>query len=331
MSVVAPVSFDTRITNLFGIRVPVLAGGMHWLSTPEYVAGAAKAGIMGFLSAASYPDIDALRAAIRECRALCGDAPFGVNVSMLPKASEGERTPALFQAVIDENVAFVETSGRNPAAFLPMLRDAGIKVLHKVSTLRHAISAQALGVDAVAIVGAECGGHPGVDMIGTFVQGAIAAQKLTIPVVIGGGVGTGAQLVAALALGADGVIIGTRFLAADEVWAHEGYKQCLINANEADTALVLTTLNNTARILNNETAFIVQTMEAQGADIEELRPHIRGALGRQAYESGDCTLGMLSVGQAVGFVEKRESIAAIIEAFEREAAAAMAQLRGKIS
>ncbi|MCR6631467.1 MAG: nitronate monooxygenase [Magnetospirillum sp.] len=254
----------TRISELFGTQLPILAGGLQWLSTPEYVAAAGRAGIIGFLSAASYEDGASLRDAIRRCRDLCGEVSFGVNISMLPKLVEGDRTQAVVDVVATEGVAYVETSGRNPAPYLPRLRAAGCKVVHKVPTVRHALAAQAAGVDAVAVVGAECGGHPGMEMVGTFVQAAVAARRLDIPLAVGGGVGTGAHIVAALALGADGVVVGTRFLVAEEIWAHADYKRRLITAEATDTTLILQSLRNTARVLRNATTEAIQTLEEQG-------------------------------------------------------------------
>lgn len=325
---VPPALFRTRITELFGIRLPVLAGGLQWLATPDYVAAAARAGICGFITAASYEDIADLRAAIRRCRELSEGKPFGVNVSMLPKLVQGERTQGIFDLIVEEGVRFVETSGRNPAAYLPALKAAGIKVVHKVPAVKYAIKAQAEGVDAVAVVGAECGGHPGMDMVGTMVQANVAAAKLAIPLLVGGGIGTGAHLVAALALGADGVVVGTRFLVAEEIWAHADYKRRLIEADETETTLILSSLRNTARVLRNEATATVQALESSGAGIEALMPHISGKVGREAYRTGDWSKAALSVGQSVAFADRIEPLAAIIARFEDEARAALARLNG---
>lgn len=320
--------FDTRITRLFGIRLPVLAGGLQWLATPDYVAAAARAGICGFITAASFETIDDLRDAIRHCRDLSEGKPFGVNVSMLPKLVQGERTQAVFDLICAEGVRFVETSGRNPAAYLPGLKAAGATVVHKVPAVKYALKAQEIGVDAVAVVGAECGGHPGMEMVGTMVQANVAAAKLSIPLLVGGGIGTGAHLVAALALGADGVVVGTRFLVAEEIWAHADYKRKLIEADETETALILSSLRNTARVLRNEAAATVQALEKDGAGIEQLMPHISGKVGREAYRSGDWSKAALSVGQAVAFADRVEPLAAIIRRFEDEARAALGRLGG---
>jgi nitronate monooxygenase len=319
--------FTTRLTDLFGIRLPVIAGGLQWLANADYVAAAVNAGIMGFITAASFPDAAGLRAEIRRCRDLTGGRPFGVNVSMLPKLAEGERTDAFFDVIIDEGVRFVETSGRNPEAYIPRLHAAGVKVIHKVPAVRFAQKAESVGVDAVTVVGAECGGHPGMDLIGTFVQAALAAQSLSIPLVIGGGVGTGAHLVAALAMGADGVLIGTRFLVAEEIPAHPNYKRHLVEADERETDLILQSVRNTARVLRNETAEIVRELEASGdASLETLLPYVSGEVGRRAYETGDLTRGALSVGQSVVFADRLEPLARIVERIEDEAGEALDRL-----
>jgi len=318
---------NTRITEFYDIRLPIVAGCMQHLSTADYVSAAAHAGIMSFLAAASFPEIEDLRAEIRRCRDLCGGRPFGINVSMLPKLIEGEKTAQIFDLLIEERVRFVETSGRSPEPYLPRLQAAGVKVMHKVPAVKYARKAQAMGVDAVAVVGAECGGHPGMDLVGTIVQAAVAARDISIPLVVGGGIGTGAQLVAALALGADGVIIGTRFLVAEEIWAHRNYKQRLVNADETQTTLLLQSLRNTLRALRNETAERVQEIErAHGGNLELLMPHISGKVGRKAYETGDTALGALAVGQAVTFADRIEPLSAIVDRMESEAALALERL-----
>lgn len=317
----------TRVGELFGIRLPILAGGLHWLSTPDYVAAAAHAGILGFLSSASYPGGPALRDAIRRTRDLAEGKPWGVNVSMLPKLVEGDRALEVMDIIAAEGVRFVETSGRNPEPYLPTLKSAGVTVIHKAPSVRHALKAERAGVDAVAVVGAECGGHPGLDLVGTFVQAATAARRLSVPLVVGGGVGTGAHLVAALALGAEGVVVGTRFLVADEIWAHDAYKRRLLELDETATALVLQSLRDTRRVLANDTAATVAEMERAGASLAELMPRIAGIVGRGAYEDGDWRRGLLSVGQSVAFADRIEPLAAIVARLEAEAEAALDRLR----
>ncbi|MBR9763350.1 MAG: nitronate monooxygenase [Rhodobacteraceae bacterium] len=311
---------ETEITRLFGTRLPIVAGGLMWLANADYVAAAAHAGIIGFITAASFREPEALRAEIRRARSLCGARPFGVNISMLPKLVEGDRTRDVFEIVADEGVRFIETSGRSPEAFLDITRAAGIKVLHKTASLRHAQKAEAIGVDAVSIVGAECGGHPGLEMIGSFVNAGLAETRLSIPWLIGGGIGTGGQVASVLAMGGAGAVVGTRFLVADEIWAHEGYKQALIAAAEGDTALGMRTIRNTVRALANDTMRELAEIEATRPDVTvaELMPLISGQHSKAAYESGDVSRGVLSAGQSLGAVTRRAPLADLVAQMERE-------------
>lgn len=314
---------------LFGIRLPIVAGGLMWLSNAEYVAAAANAGILGFITAATYPEPDDLRNEIRKCKKLSNGKPFGVNVSMLPKLVPGEKTVEVFQLIIDEGIKIVETSGRNPEQYLPMLKAAGVKVLHKVPAVKYAFKAQEIGVDAVAIVGAECGGHPGMDMIGSFVNSAMALEKLTIPYLIGGGVGHGSQIVAALSMGAAGVIIGTRFLVAEELWAHDNFKQAMIEAKETDTALIMSSIKNTVRSLKNDTTDEVQKLEKSqdNVTVADLLPFISGQVGRNAYVTGDVSKGVLAAGHALAFVKKQQPLADIVNTLEAEASQAFTRIK----
>ena len=182
-------------------------------------------------------------------------------------------------------------------------------------------------MDAVSLVGAECGGHPGVDLVGTMVQGALAGRSLDIPVLLGGGIGTGAQVVAALALGVDGVTIGTRFLVAEEIWAHRRYKEMLVRSGETDTALIMQSVRNTVRALRNETTDLVNELErSHGGDFEVLRPHVSGQLGRKIYETGDSRIGTVSLGQAVAFADRIEPLADIVARIEQEMREALSEL-----
>ncbi len=321
--------FDTAVTRAYGTRLPVVAGGLMWLSDAAYVSACARAGIIGFLTAASFPEPDALRAEIRRTRALSEGGAFGVNVSMLPKLVPGEKTEEVFRLIADEGVRFVETSGRNPEPWLPLLKDAGITVLHKVPSVRFAEKAQSVGVDMVSIVGAECGGHPGMDLVGSFVNLALAERRLKIPFLLGGGVGSGSQITAALAGGAAGVVIGTRFLVAQEITAHDGYKQALAAARETDTMLTMSSVRNTIRTLRNQTSETVARLEAENPQIgiEALMPHVAGWIGRKAYETGDTAQGMLSAGQALGLTDAVAPLAEIVAQLEHEALRALARLR----
>lgn len=328
MTLNSTIAQNQVFTSLFNVRLPIVAGGLMWLSNAEYVAAAAKADILGFITAASFPNDDKLRVEIRKCKNLANGKTFGVNVSMLPELVPNERTRDIFQLIIEEGVKVVETSGRNPEAYLPMLKQAGIKVLHKVPAVKYALKAQSLGVDAVAIVGAECGGHPGLDMIGSFVNAPMALTKLKIPYLIGGGVGHGSQITAAFAMGASGVVVGTRFLVAEEIWAHDKFKQKLINSSETDTALIMSSIRNTVRALKNKTTDKVQTMERENRNlsIQELLPFISGSVGRKAYETGDTSCGVLSAGHSLAFINKIEPLATIVVQLEKEANQALSRL-----
>lgn len=325
--------WDTALTRAFDLRLPVVAGGLQWLADEPYVTSVTNAGVLGFITAASFQgDMDALRAEIRKTRAAVGDRAFGVNVSMLPKLVPGEQTEGIFRLIADEGVTVIETSGRNPEPYMPLLKDLGLTVIHKVPAVRYAVKAQSVGVDMVAIVGAECGGHPGMDMIGSFVNAAMAGRDLDIPFLIGGGVGHGSQIVAALSMGAAGVVMGTRLLVAEEVTAHQGYKQALVDATERDTALTMSSVRNTIRTLANETTQEVARMEAENPNVtfDDLRPLVAGVIGRKAYETGDVSRGMLSAGHALGLTDRIEPMADIIARIEAEAASAFGALQGKV-
>lgn len=320
--------WDTALTRAFGLRLPILAGGLQWLADADYVTAAARSGIMGFITAASHAETSDLRAEIVKARRACAGLPFGVNVSMLPKLVPGEKTEEIFRLIADEGVTVIETSGRNPEPYMDLLKSLGFTVIHKVPAVRYALKAQAVGVDMVAIVGAECGGHPGMDMIGSFVNAAMAGRDLTIPFLIGGGVGHGSQLVAALAMGASGVVMGTRLLVAEELNAHPAYKQALVDATERDTALTMSSVRNTIRTLANETTAEVARIEREtpGVTIQDLLPLVSGRIGREAYRTGDVSRGMLSAGHALGLTDRVEPMADIIARIEAEAMAAMGRL-----
>ncbi len=324
-----PARYKTRLTELLGIRHPILCGGLMYLADANYVAAVVNAGAMGFITAKTFPDPDAFRAELRRCRELTGGKPFGVNLYYSPRAEANEVLRGHVEILLEEGVRVVETSGLPPKAALPALKAAGCTVIHKVSAVRHALSAQKLGVDALAVVGAECGGHPGIYLVGTMVQGLVAAQKLSLPLAIGGGVGHGAQLVAALAFGADAVVLGTRMTVAEEIWAHPAYKERLIESGETDTLLVLQSLRNTYRALDNETARAVAEVEATGTtDYERYRPLVAGALQKEAYETGDWNKGILSVGQSAAFADAIQPVEDIIDQLLAEAAAAETRLGG---
>lgn len=319
----------TAATDLFGTRFPVVAGGLQFLANADYAAACARAGIIGFLTSNHFPDDAALCSEIRKAQDLCADMPFGVNIAMLPKSSAHERIERIVDIVASEGVRFVETTGRSPEPYLPVLKGAGIKVLHKVPGLKYAEKAQSVGVDMVTIVGWECGGHPGPNAIGSMVNAALAQQRLKIPYLVGGGIGHGSQILAALAMGAAGVLMGTRFLASAEIPAHENYKSALCTATENDTTISLWSVRNNARTLANETTRIVAEMEKAHPDagIAPLLPYVAGSIVRQTYADGDMSRGMIYAGQALGFVNRSQPVSEIVETLIAEFATARDALK----
>jgi nitronate monooxygenase len=309
-----PPIFHTRITELFGIDHPILCGGLMWLADAAYVGAVVNAGGMGFITPRSFPTADAYRDELLKCRAITGGKPFGVNIYVSARPETNEALGEFLDLAIEEGVAYVETAGYSPKAFMPRIKDAGMIVIHKCTTLRHAQSAVRAGVDAITILGAEAGGHPGMDMIGTMVQGALAPAALDVPVVLAGGMGTGRQLLAALALGADGMLMGSRMTVAEEIWAHDDYKHHVAETNQADTRVVMSIFNDNSRVLDNETARKVLALEAEGIDdFERYRPLVQGSNQRRAYDTGDWQMGTPSMGQSCAFADDIKSVEAIFD------------------
>jgi nitronate monooxygenase len=317
--------FKTRITELLGVRHPILCGGMGpGVSDSRYVAAVVNAGGMGFIMALGWTDPEEFRAELRKCRGLTGGKPFGVNLYISRQAGGMQRAAAQVKVLCEESVSCVETAGASPEPILPALREANIKVLHKVPAVRYALTAQRLGVDAVIIVGAECGGHPGVYQIGSLVQAAQGPEALNIPVVIGGGVGTGRQLAGVLAMGAEGVVLGSRMLVAEELSINRKYKEMVAAADGTESIVVKTAIRDHHRVYHNESARAVAELDNQNiTDFEQYRPHVTGDLAREAYRSGDPRKGMLDFGPAVVFATHIEPVEQIFDRLIDDAAAAL--------
>ena len=293
--------FKTRITEMFGIEYPIIQGGLMWLARAELAAAVAEAGGIGFMTALSHDTPEKLRSEISKVRDLT-EKPFGVNLTFLPSLRPPD-FPAYVQVCIDEGVKFIETAGRNPQQFLPALNAAGVKVIHKCTSIRHAIKAQKIGCAAVSIDGFECAGHPGEDDITSLILIPLAVDNIDIPVVASGGFGDGRGLAAALALGADGMNMGTRFVATAECPVHEAVKRALVNASERDTRLLMRTLRNTARFLANENTEKVLEIEARGnATIHEIKQYLSGLEGKEMIDTGDLNRGVFSAGQVIGMI-----------------------------
>ncbi|CAB3629508.1 NAD(P)H-dependent flavin oxidoreductase [Achromobacter aegrifaciens] len=324
-----PQRWPTRITELMGIRWPLLLGGMMWLSDARLVAAMVRAGGMGFMTARSSRTDQDFRQALRDCGELTGGLPFGVNLTLSRRAANNESMLTRLRIALDAGVRLFETAGLPPTPLLPALREAGAIVIHKCAHVRHAVAAQNMGVDAVALVGMEEGGHPGNNQLPTFLNGAYALEQLHIPLALGGGIGHGRQIAAALALGADAVVMGSVFTPAQETPAHVAYKQRVVDTNEHGTRAVLGSLGDTWRILDNENARKVAALEQAGAnsyaDFGEL---ISGERTQAlAYQAGQHEEGMLSMGPAVGFARGIEPVESIVLRLQRECVQASARFR----
>ena len=308
----------TRVSRLLGTRLPIVQGGMQWVATAEMASAVSNAGGLGLLSALTQATPEDLGREIERCRALT-DRPFGVNVTMLRTVSPPpyER---IFEVIVAGGVKVVETAGNVPEDVFARLRAAGITIIHKCTSVRHALAAQKRGVDLVSIDGFECAGHPGEDDVPGLVLIPAAVRALQLPVIASGGIACGRGMAAALALGAEGINMGTRFVATKEAPVHEGIKQALLAARETDTRLMFRTLRNTARVLANAVSEAVLRLERRegGAAFDELRPLVAGARGRAALQSGQVDEGVVWAGQVVGLIDDIPSCAELLDRMQRE-------------
>jgi len=303
----------TRITELLGTRYPIIQGGMQWVGRAELASAVSNAGGLGVLTALTQPDPEALAAEIRRCRTMT-DLPFGVNLTILPTASPPPYE-AYLQTIIDSGVKIMETAGNNPKEFIRKAKDAGITIIHKCTSVRHALSAERNGVDAVSIDGFECAGHPGEDDVGGMVLFASAASRVKIPLIASGGIADGRGMAAALALGAEGVTMGTRFCATEEAPIHRNIKEALVNAEERHTNLIFRTLHNTGRVLKNAISDQVVALERRpgGCTFEEVHHLVAGARGRATLENGEVDGGLVWASQVVGLIHDIPTCAVLLE------------------
>jgi NADH:quinone reductase (non-electrogenic) len=307
----------TRFTEAFGVEFPITQGGMQWVGRAGLVAAVADAGCLGFLTALTQPTPEALAAEIVRTKELT-DKPFGVNLTILP-AIKPPPYAEYRQAIIESGVKAVETAGYNPKEHIPDLHAAGIKIVHKATSVRHALSAQRAGVDAISIDGFECAGHPGEDDIPGLILIPAAAKALDIPIIASGGFGDGRGLVAALALGADGINMGTRFLCTVESPIHERIKGQIVAQDEHSTELIFRQLGNTSRVARNSISTEVTEIERGGGSFEDIRELVAGARGRKVYEEGDPEAGVWSVGLVQGLIDDVPTVAELIERMITEA------------
>ena len=313
-------SFHTRITELLGIQYPIMQGGMRWAARAELAAAVSDAGGLGTISAHTQPNRAALANEIARARQLTGQ-PLAVNLTLLP-ANTGLDYEGYVAAILDGGVEVVETAGANPAKYIETFKSRGVKVIHKCTTVRHALKAQELGADAVSIDGFECAGHPGEDDIPALVLIPAAAAKLRIPILACGGFADGRGLIAALALGADGVNMGTRFLLTRESPLHPRLKSRLLEASERDTVLVGRSYRDSTRVLRNSASAQALELEKAGqANHHTLAPFIGAAQWMKAMEEGETEAAALPVGMVVGLISDIPSCAELIERIVYEARA----------
>lgn len=303
----------TRITELLGIEHPVVQGGMHYVGFAEMAAAVSAAGGLGLITGLTQKTPELLAKEIVRCREMT-DKPVGVNLTFLPTFSAPPYAEYI-AAIIENGVRIVETAGRSPEAFIPQLKAGGVKVLHKCTSVRHALKAERIGCDAVSVDGFECGGHPGEDDVPNFILLPIAADALTVPFIASGGMADARSLVAALALGADGINMGTRFIATKEAPVHENVKRAIVDATELDTRLVMRPLRNTERVLKNAgVERLLQIERDRGSDlrIEDIMDQVAGVYPKVMVE-GDMDAGAWSCGMVAGLIHDVPSVKELLD------------------
>ena len=309
----------TRITELLGIEHPIIQGGMHYVGFAELAAAVSNAGGLGTITGLTQKTAEDLRNEIRKCKALT-NKPFAVNLTFLPSLATPDY-PGYVKVIIEEGVKVVETAGRNPQQVMPALKEAGVIVIHKCTSVRHSLKAQSIGCDAVSVDGFECGGHPGEDDVPNFILLPRAADELEIPIVASGGMADGRSLVAALALGADAINMGTRFMATQEAPCHPNVKEALLKATELDTRLVMRPLRNTERVLNNNAAQKLLEKErslGENIQIDDVLDEVSGVYPKVMVD-GEMEAGVWSCGMVVGLINDIPSCKDLIERTMSEA------------
>ncbi|MFM1895880.1 MAG: hypothetical protein RLZZ385_954 [Pseudomonadota bacterium] len=309
----------TRLTEMLGIRHPIVQGGMQWVGRAELAAAVSNAGGLGIITALTQPTPEDLLREVARCRSMT-DQPFGINLTILPTIKPVPYD-AYAQAIASSGIRIVETAGRNPEPYLPAFKQAGITVIHKCTSIRHALKAERIGCDMVSVDGFECAGHPGEDDVTNLILLPLAAERLSIPFIASGGFANGRQLAAALAMGADGINMGTRFMVTREAPIHERVKQAMVDATELDTALLYRSLRNTARVFKNTVAQQVLEIEARpgATDFNDIAPLVKGTSGRELLETGNLESGIWSAGMVLGLIHDIPSCAELIERIVAEA------------
>ena len=309
----------TKITELFGIEHPIIQGGMHFVGFAELAAAVSNAGGLGIITGLTQGTPEKLEAEIKKCQALT-DKPFGVNLTFLPSLTPPDY-PGLIEVIIKTGVKVVETAGRNPAVYMPAMKEAGIKVIHKCTSVRHSLKAQDIGCDAVSVDGFECGGHPGEDDIPNFILLPRAADELEIPFVASGGMADARSLVASMALGAEGMNMGTRFIATQDAPVHDNVKQAIVNASELDTRLIMRSLTNTERVLNNPAVESLLAKEKALGDelkFEDIVDEVAGVYPKVMI-NGEPEAGAWSCGMVAGLISDVPTVKELVDRIMSEA------------
>ncbi|KAI9844526.1 MAG: hypothetical protein M1838_002153 [Thelocarpon superellum] len=311
--------FNTALTRKLGIKIPVVQGGMQWVGYAELASAVSNAGGLGILTALTQPSPDELRKEIRRCRTMTKN-PFGVNLTLLPALVPPDYA-GYARAIIEEGVTIVETAGNSPGPVIKLLKAAGITILHKCTTIRHAQSAIKLGVDFLSIDGFECAGHVGESDITNFILLSRARQSLAVPFIASGGFADGQGLAAALSLGAEGINMGTRFMCTVEAPIHQKIKQAIVDADEHDTELVLRRWRNTSRLFGNKVAkeAVKVERESMSGKFEEIAPLVSGKRGREVFINGDADYGVWTAGQVMGLIHDIPTCDELVKRIERDA------------
>jgi len=321
---------STRVTEMFGIERPIVQGGLMWVARAELVSAVSNAGGIGFMTALTHPEPEGLRAEIRKCREMT-DKPFGVNLTFLPSLRAPDY-PAYINVCIEEGIRFVETAGRNPEPYMEQLKSAGVKVIHKCTSVRHSVKAEKVGCDGVSIDGFEAAGHPGEDDVTSLILVPLTRDAISIPIVASGGFADGRGLVAALALGADAMNMGTRFVGTQEAPVHKNVKQALVDNDERSTRLIMRTLRNTERVLHNQAVDKVLELESKGdTKIEDIVPYVSGLVGKEMLQEGDMEKGVLSAGQCMGLIRDIPTCRELLDRIMAEAEAIIKERHGQLA
>lgn len=319
----------TRMTELLGIEYPIMQGGMQHLGVPELAAAVSEAGGLGTINVTIYPNPEDLRKAIRAVKEKTSK-PFAVNISLIPSLRPGKELFDQVAVILEEGVPAVETAGASPQELADVLNahKDQVKWIHKAACVKHAKKAESMGADLITMAGYEVAGHPHTDGVGTMVLSNRTAREVKVPVLAAGGIADGRGLLAALSLGCEGIVMGTRFVASKECWIHQNHKDWIVNAAENETTLCQKSIRNMVRVADNDAAKKCLEMEAKGASLEELMSVISGKKGKAAYENGDVNSGLFAVGPACGLIHEIQSCKEIIDGIMAEAEQELARLNG---